>query len=659
MFRLASRIRFDKSRGSRRRIGAAIGGVIALAVMLSSAQAATTDYLDPSFGTAGVLSPLPSTALDVAPDGDFLVASAGGGAFRAQRYSADGVADLAFGGGDGIAEASFGGFDTSGPAVTVQPNGAILVASSINKTTCGFICAFRFDHTIVRFHADGTLDTSFGDAGASTQIVRTGHSGTGCCLFDWIAQLAIQPGGEILARTPWTGSFPGHIFRLRTDGSLDVRQFDQFGNLVDPGFGPDGSGFAEPFPTIDGHPWCRPSCVLEVASDGSLLVLRSGAPGFGPPALRRMTPDGSIDPSFAGDGVAELPLAGAAGLTTDGAGRILITGGTSPFSDSRLAVARLLAGGAIDPSFGDGGVSAIAVGETSTAGGPAKVGADGRIYAAGTTTTAGVSRMFATRLTSSGALDSTFGEGGVADWVDPGSQSSGGSVVTVQDDRPVVFGQSSHFALVRFLPSLDGGEPTVTITAPADGAEYTLSSTVTASYECTDDPLGAGATIPCAGTVASGAPIDTSSVGTKSFTVSATDDAQNTTERTVTYRVVYDVGGGLGGGGGSVDGAPTVNVGKAGRSYLATWQLSDSSGSQITSLAAVASVRYKSVSCRSFAGDPSDSLEAESTGNAGLRYDATANQYQYNWRTPGTPGCYELFINLLDGTSLSASFQLT
>jgi uncharacterized delta-60 repeat protein len=656
MFRLASRIRSDKSRGSRRRLGAAIIGVTAIAVTLSSAHAATTDYLDPSFGTAGVLSPLPSTALDVAPDGDFVVASAGGAVFRAQRYSADGAADQAFGGGDGIAEASFGGFDTSNSAVAVQPDGGILVASSINKTTCGFICAFRFDHTIVRFHADGTLDTSFGDGGASTQIVRAGQSGTGCCAFDWISQLAIQPGGEIIARTPWTASFPGHIFRLRTDGSLDSRRFDQFGNVVDPGFGPDGSGFAEPLPDIDRTPWCRPGCVLHVTADGSLLVLRSGAPGFGPPALRRMTPDGSVDSSFAGDGVAELSFAGAAGLSTDASGRILITGGTSASSDSQLAVARYLASGAIDPSFGNGGVSAIAVGETSTAGGPAKVGADGRIYAAGATTTGGVSRMFATRLTSSGALDSTFGEGGVAEWADG---RFGGSVITVHDDRPVVFGQSSHHsALVRFLPSLDGGDPTVTIATPVDGAEYALNSTVTASYECTDDPLGAGATIPCTGTVASGAPIHTLSVGTKSFTVSATDDAQNTTERTVTYRVVYDVGGGLGGGGGSVDGAPTVNVGKAGRTYLATWQLSDSGGSQITSLAAVASVRYKSVSCGSFAGDPSDSLEAESTGNAGLRYDATANQYQYNWKTPATPGCYELFINLLDGRSLSANFQL-
>jgi hypothetical protein len=78
--------------------------------------------------------------------------------------------------------------------------------------------------------------------------------------------------------------------------------------------------------------------------------------------------------------------------------------------------------------------------------------------------------------------------------------------------------------------------PQITITSPADGASYTLGSTVLAAYQCseggTTDPIAT-----CTGTVANGHPIDTSSTGTKSFTGTATDKAGNQTTNTVTYTV--------------------------------------------------------------------------------------------------------------------------
>ena len=78
--------------------------------------------------------------------------------------------------------------------------------------------------------------------------------------------------------------------------------------------------------------------------------------------------------------------------------------------------------------------------------------------------------------------------------------------------------------------------PQITITSPADGASYTLDSIVLATYGCSEG----GITSPiatCNGTVANGQPIDTSSTGTKSFTVTATDKAGNQTIKTVTYTV--------------------------------------------------------------------------------------------------------------------------
>jgi hypothetical protein len=78
-------------------------------------------------------------------------------------------------------------------------------------------------------------------------------------------------------------------------------------------------------------------------------------------------------------------------------------------------------------------------------------------------------------------------------------------------------------------------KPTVTITAPVSGAKYEIGTTVDASYTCAE---GGGNAIPCSGTVANGSPIDTGSLGTKTFEVTATDASGNETTATVEYEVV-------------------------------------------------------------------------------------------------------------------------
>jgi hypothetical protein len=73
--------------------------------------------------------------------------------------------------------------------------------------------------------------------------------------------------------------------------------------------------------------------------------------------------------------------------------------------------------------------------------------------------------------------------------------------------------------------------PRIVLSSPTKPI-YALGSAVFAQYSC----VGAG-TVTCAGDVASGAPLDTSTPGFKSFTITATDGFGNTAAQIVTYAV--------------------------------------------------------------------------------------------------------------------------
>jgi len=58
-------------------------------------------------------------------------------------------------------------------------------------------------------------------------------------------------------------------------------------------------------------------------------------------------------------------------------------------------------------------------------------------------------------------------------------------------------------------------------------------------------------------------------------------------------------------------------------------------------------------------GGSEDAIETVATGSTSLRYDATAGQFVYNWKTPtGAGTCYKLTMTAKDGSSISANFKL-
>jgi hypothetical protein len=115
---------------------------------------------------------------------------------------------------------------------------------------------------------------------------------------------------------------------------------------------------------------------------------------------------------------------------------------------------------------------------------------------------------------------------------------------------------------------VDKKAPSIAITVPVATA-YTLNEPVAASYACADGGSGLAT---CAGTVANGVAIDTTSVGTKAFTVNATDQVANAGSATVHYDVTFAI---------CLQYDPTHA--SSGRAQAITLQLCDYAGANVSS----------------------------------------------------------------------------
>jgi cysteine-rich repeat protein len=112
-----------------------------------------------------------------------------------------------------------------------------------------------------------------------------------------------------------------------------------------------------------------------------------------------------------------------------------------------------------------------------------------------------------------------------------------------------------------------------------------------------------------------------------------------------------------------VDNPPVYNVGQAGRTYPVKWQLPlRCTAGYMRRLDAVTynPIRYTQVPCdTTLPMEPMDL--SETSGGTVLRYETGAEQYIYNWKTAKdfAGKCYELVVELDDGTSQYALFSFT
>jgi hypothetical protein len=189
---------------------------------------------------------------------------------------------------------------------------------------------------------------------------------------------------------------------------------------------------------------------------------------------------------------------------------------------------------------------------------------------------------------------------------------------------------------------VDRTPPRISLTSPADGAVYKAGDYVQAWFSC-DDGNGSGMN-GCKGDLPSGSPLETSTVGPHSFSVTAYDRAGNVARETHSYTVVYNFNGFAP----PAAAYPSSASLKAGEPVPLKFSLAGDKGSDIFAPASPAWT-----SCATTA----DATAADGT----LSYNASSDRYTYLASTAkawaGT--CRDLVVTLRDGTTHRARFLFT
>lgn len=342
--------------------------------------------LDNEFGNNGmVTTDFYLQALDFAlqADGKILVAGSGKtgtqtkACFTLFRLNPDGSFDPGFGQG-GMVQDTMGNW--SG-AINVLPDGKIL-AAGVGYTTGS--PSFPY-FLLARHHADGTPDTTFGNAGfITTQIWK--------CTGAFLLGMVLQPDGKILL---------GDEVKIGNRYCLAMLRYEPDG-LLDPEFGTGG--------LIIDSVGLRNGCYkLAVQPDGKILV-----PAYIYPSdlihprysLCRYNANGSRDTTFFGSGYKMEEEGAAYDIIIQPDGKILTCGNRRDDTTvKRGIVKRYLPSGEADADFGTGGMAEL---DMEKPGGMVKMAIcpDGKIAATGycnESTTPYWRNTLTVRLTSFGA----------------------------------------------------------------------------------------------------------------------------------------------------------------------------------------------------------------------------------------------------------------
>jgi uncharacterized delta-60 repeat protein len=426
--------------------------------------------LDASFGggdgrvTTGFANNSVDFASDVVvqPDGKTVVVGKVGNNGAIVRYNVDGSLDTTFGpDGSGMVFRY-----VEGKAVALQPDGKIVVLGS------------GYDNpTVARYLPNGTFDTTFsGDGWEAVDFNPSANFGE---------DVAVQKDGKILVlASAYTGTLDADydfaVARLLPDGSLDRT----FGSVVQNypelrsgtkyiGFGKHE--FARALAVdYNGSPQTNPHYgKIVIAGETQNHLYVDSSTRF---AVARLTPNGSVDSGFGGNGRVDTRFPGytygsARGVVALPGGKVAAVGAVSangPASGRASAMVRYRSDGSPDPLFGltgDGQAVHDLPGEDWSR--DVVVGHDGKLLLAGTAD----GDLSVIRYKSDGILDTSFSGDGLVT-ADFGAREGASALALAPDGRFVVVGSSrtefttlettqTDFVIARYIDA----SPTVSVFA--------------------------------------------------------------------------------------------------------------------------------------------------------------------------------------------------
>lgn len=362
-------------------VGTGIGG--ANGVDFTIARFAASGALDETFGGGDGIVHTDffgrddvAKTLAVVADGKFIVggtvSTPNGPLMVVARYNDNGSLDTTFG-TDGRASVRLSGSDAFADLV-VQPDGKIVVLGDTAGTA-----ETKRDLALVRFNADGSLDSTFGGGDGVVTVDPIGMFYASQA--DAARSVALQSNGRIIAFARGT-DFNWSISAYTADGMLDST-FNRHGLIVEADLWKDLDGdviIAPDDSVVVSHTtgnYQRPFLGKRLyAANGRSWVPTEPAPATPFPQLPDWTREDGW-PHFDAD------YAWGLDVTMQPDGKILQAGTIN----GRFCVVRYLQSGYLDTSFGAGGIATVDLGgetDMPDAAYAIALTADGQILLAGT-----------------------------------------------------------------------------------------------------------------------------------------------------------------------------------------------------------------------------------------------------------------------------------
>jgi len=337
--------------------------------------------------------------------------------------AAPGDLDATFGKGGKVITDFNNGSDV-GENVALQADGKIVVVGFTFLTGSSNVAM-----AIVRYNADGSLDTSFANNGKYVLDPTTGD--------DRAYGVAIQPDGKIVVTGNTNFRRNRIVIRLNTNGSLDSS------------FGVDGV-FITPINGMIGAINLSPGfdeTKVKLQTDGKIVVsgtIRIGSESSDRFSVMRLNTNGTLDTTFGGTGKVNT-LIGQLGQTNDRAfnlviqpdGKIVLAGYAN-ISGGAIAVVRYNTDGSLDTTFDGDGIAAVTYTSQLLGFGIAQQ-PDGKLVVIGRG--GQINDILVARLNTVGSLDTSFGTNGITR-TDINNRFDGATDVIVTRGKIVVVGFS-------------------------------------------------------------------------------------------------------------------------------------------------------------------------------------------------------------------------